>query len=159
MANHEFLEKITLVPGVSGFEKQATRVMKEYLSDCVDEFQYDNLGSLVAIKKGTGDLKVFQIDNQKIGVSQVFTLSSDEILSEKEKYIECMEKIKEAKGYSMIVMYLTDIVRKGSYVLYCENAQEILQEAMEVKEIYQGIYREGILSRKKQIIPKLMKNI
>ena len=58
MANHEFLEKITLVPGVSGYEKQATRVMKEYLADCVDEFQYDNLGSLVAIKKGTGPLKV-----------------------------------------------------------------------------------------------------
>ena len=58
MANHEFLKKITLVPGVSGFEKQATRVMKDYLTDCVDEFQYDNLGSLVAIKKGTGNLKV-----------------------------------------------------------------------------------------------------
>ena len=58
MANHEFMERITLVSGVSGFEKRATRVMKEYLEDCVDEFQYDNLGSLVAIKKGTGDLKV-----------------------------------------------------------------------------------------------------
>ena len=58
MANHEFMEKITLVSGVSGFEKRATRVMKEYLEDCVDEFQYDNLGSLVAVKKGTGDLKV-----------------------------------------------------------------------------------------------------
>ena len=56
MANHEFMEKITLVSGVSGFEKRATRVMKEYLEDCVDEFQYDNLGSLVAIKKGTGEL-------------------------------------------------------------------------------------------------------
>jgi len=107
----------------------------------------------------TGDLKVFQIDNQKIGVSQVFTLSSEEILSEKEKYIEAMDRIKQAKGYSMIVMYLTDIVRKGSYVLYCESAKEILQEAMEVKEIYQGIYRDGILSRKKQIIPELMKSI
>lgn len=58
MANHEFLEKLTLAPGASGFEKQATRVMKEYLEDCVDEFQYDNLGSLVAVKKGTGNLKV-----------------------------------------------------------------------------------------------------
>lgn len=58
MANHEFMEKITLAPGIPGYEKQATRVMKEYLSDCADEFQYDNIGSLVAVKKGTGSLKV-----------------------------------------------------------------------------------------------------
>ncbi len=58
MANHEFLEKLTLASGISGQEKEATNVMKEYLKDVVDEFQYDNLGSLVAIKKGTGTLKV-----------------------------------------------------------------------------------------------------
>lgn len=58
MANHEFLEKLTLAPGVSGYEKEVTRIMKDYLQDCADEFQYDNLGSLVAIKKGTGPLKV-----------------------------------------------------------------------------------------------------
>lgn len=58
MANLEFLEKLTLAPGIPGQEKQVTRVMKEYLADCVDEFQYDNIGSLLAIKKGTGNLKV-----------------------------------------------------------------------------------------------------
>lgn len=107
----------------------------------------------------TGDLKVFQINNQKIGVSQVFTLSANQILSEKEKYIESMEELKQAKGYSMIVMYLTDIVKKGSYVLYCESARGLLQDAMELEEIHQGMYRPGILSRKKQIIPELMKKI
>ena len=106
----------------------------------------------------TSDLKAFQIEDNKIAVSQVLTLSAEQILAEKEKYIEAMERIKEAKGYSMVIMYLTDIVKKGSYVLYCENAKDMLQDAMGVSEIYQGIYREGILSRKKQIIPKLMKN-
>ena len=103
-----------------------------------------------------GDLKVFSIDGEKVGISQVFTLSADEILSEKEKYIEAMEKIKEAKGYSFIVMYLTDIIKKGSYMIYCENAEEKLQDAMELNQIYQGVYIDGLLSRKKQIVPKLM---
>lgn len=58
MANMEFLKEITLTPGVSGYEKHVTRAMKNYLADCVDEFQYDNLGSLVACKRGTGPLKV-----------------------------------------------------------------------------------------------------
>lgn len=107
----------------------------------------------------TGDLKVFQVEDEKIAVSQVLTLSAEEILSSKEKYIEAMERIKEAKGYSMLVMFLTDIMKKGSFVLYCENSKDRLQDAMEIKEIYQGIYMDGILSRKQQIIPRIMKNI
>lgn len=58
MANLEMLKNISLVNGISGYEKHATRMMKAYIEDCVDEIQYDQLGSLVGIKKGTGDLKV-----------------------------------------------------------------------------------------------------
>lgn len=107
----------------------------------------------------TSDLKTFQIDNRKIGVAQVFTLEAEKLLEDKEKYVEAMEKIKEVRGYSMLILYLTDIVRKGSYVLYTESAKEILKDAMDIDRIHQGIYRKGILSRKKQIIPKLMKMI
>lgn len=106
----------------------------------------------------TSDLKVFQIDNKKVAVAQVFTLEAEQILSEKEKYIEAMERIKEAKGYEMIILYLTDIVKKGSFVLYTESAEQILNEAIEEK-IEEGMFRPGILSRKKQIIPALMKSM
>lgn len=105
----------------------------------------------------TSDLKTFQIESRKVGVSQVFTLEAEQILNEKEKYIEALERIKDARGYSMIILYLTDIIKKGSFVLYTEGAKNILKDAMEIDRIHQGIYRKGILSRKKQIIPKLMK--
>lgn len=107
----------------------------------------------------TSDLKIFQIDSRKVGVAQVFTLEAEKLLEDKEKYIEAMEKIREVRGYSMLILYLTDIVRKGSYVLYTESAKDILKDAMDIDRIHQGIYRKGILSRKKQIIPKLMKMI
>lgn len=58
MIDLKMLEALTLVNGVSGFEKQATRLVKSYIEDCVDEIQYDNLGSLIGIKKGKSDLKV-----------------------------------------------------------------------------------------------------
>ncbi len=57
MANLKFLEDMTMAKGISGFEKNATRVMKAYMEDSVDEIMYDNLGSVVGVKKGTGDLK------------------------------------------------------------------------------------------------------
>lgn len=107
----------------------------------------------------TSDLKTFQMDNRKVGVAQVFTLEAEQLLESKEKYVEAMEKIKVARGYSMLIVYLTDIMKKGSYVLYTESAKDILKDVMEIDRIHQGIYRKGILSRKKQIIPKLMKMI
>lgn len=54
----EVTKKLCLADGASGYEKEVTRVMKEIFNDCVDEIQYDNIGSIVGIKKGKTDLKV-----------------------------------------------------------------------------------------------------
>lgn len=58
MADLKLIEDLTLVNGISGFEKQATRMMKSYLEDCTDEIIYDTLGSIVGVKKGSEDIKV-----------------------------------------------------------------------------------------------------
>ncbi len=58
MADLKLIEDLTLVNGISGFEKEATRVMKSYIEDCVDEIQYDTLGSIIGVKKGSEDIKV-----------------------------------------------------------------------------------------------------
>lgn len=58
MADLKLIEDMTLVNGISGYEKQATRMMKSYIEDCVDEIVYDNLGSIVGVKKGSEALKV-----------------------------------------------------------------------------------------------------
>ena len=54
----KFLKEMTEAKGISGDEKEVSRIMKGYLEGYADEFDYDNLGSLIAIKKGSDDLKV-----------------------------------------------------------------------------------------------------
>ncbi|MFV0255560.1 MAG: M42 family metallopeptidase [Erysipelotrichaceae bacterium] len=39
----------------SGAERNASRVMKKYLDGYVDEIMYDNLGSIIGLKKGSGN--------------------------------------------------------------------------------------------------------
>ncbi len=46
------LKELSEVNGVSGFEKEATRVVKKYFEKSCDEIQYDNLGSIVGKKVG-----------------------------------------------------------------------------------------------------------
>lgn len=61
MGNKElisFLKEFTEVKGISGNEKEVSRLMKKRLEGYADSFDYDNLGSLIAVQKGTGDVKV-----------------------------------------------------------------------------------------------------
>lgn len=53
-----FLKEMTEAKGISGDEKEVSRLMKKYLQDYADEFDYDNLGSIIAKKSGSDDLKV-----------------------------------------------------------------------------------------------------
>lgn len=50
----EMLRRFSEANGICGHEKGASRVMAEYLREAADEIRYDNLGSLIALKKGTG---------------------------------------------------------------------------------------------------------
>lgn len=69
-----FLKEFTEAKGVSGNEKEASRVMKRYLEGYADSFEYDNLGSLIAVKKGDSDLRVMisgHIDEVGFMVSKI----------------------------------------------------------------------------------------
>jgi len=105
------------------------------------------------------DMKVFPIEDKKIAVAQVFTLNSEDVLVKKEEYIEVLDNLVKNKDYTIAMLCLTDIIKNGSYILYNKTNEEKIKEALELEEIYQGIYVEGVLSRKKQIIPKLMRYI
>jgi len=102
------------------------------------------------------DMKIFPIEEEKIAVSQVFTLNSEEILNNKAEYIRVLNELSQSKGYSLTMLCVTDIIQNGSYILYNTDYEEKVKEALELNEIYQGIYVNGVLSRKKQIVPKLM---
>ena len=51
----ELLKTLTETPGVSGFEAPIRKVLKDYLSPLATELTADNLGSLVAVKKGADE--------------------------------------------------------------------------------------------------------
>lgn len=102
------------------------------------------------------DMKVFPINDKKIAISQILTLNAEEILKDKEEYAKIMDSIAENKEYDVFAFCVTDINDNGSYLMYSEKSHDILKEALDI-EIYQGIYLPGIVSRKKQFVPMVMK--
>ena len=51
----ELLRDLTNAYGIPGYEDAATKVMADYLKDYVDDIEYDRLGSIIGIKKGSND--------------------------------------------------------------------------------------------------------
>lgn len=51
----QMLKDLTDAKAISGNERQAREVMKKYIEPYADELTYDNIGSLIAVKKGKAD--------------------------------------------------------------------------------------------------------
>ena len=47
-------------------------------------------------------------------------------------------------------------MNNGSFVLYSNRAEEILKKVFKKNVMEQGIFLEGVVSRKKQILPGIM---
>ena len=103
------------------------------------------------------DFKSFPIGDKKVAIGQVFTLDVDRIFDELDSYINTLEEINAREGYSFIIICLTDIIKNGSYIIYTKEAEKVLENIY--GEIKQGYYVDGLVSRKKQILPAVLENI
>ena len=102
------------------------------------------------------DFKTFTINNKKVGVSQISTVNTDEFETESNEYIELIEKIAKNNDYYLLVLLVTDILNNGSYVYYNSTSEDILNNCLNVPNLKQGYYLDGVISRKKQVIPNIM---
>lgn len=105
------------------------------------------------------DIKTFNFEDYKYSVSQIFTLDIDSVLKDIDSYINLIEKMKDENGCKFIVLAITDILDNGSYFLFTKSAKEILEAGYAIKDIKQGQYIDGQISRKKQIVPTIINGI
>ncbi len=105
------------------------------------------------------DYKEFQVNDTGFGIGQILTLNYEQILSKKEEYIDFLNKTRAMKGFKLMALFVTDIINNGSYVLFSSNSEQIIALAYNLDYIEQGHYLDGVISRKKQIIPNIMGEI
>lgn len=105
------------------------------------------------------DFKNFTIDDYKIGVGQVTTFNIDNFMKDKEEYVTLINRVAEQQDYKIVALFVTDILKNGSYLFYNEKSAEILDNAFGISDIYEGYYLQDIISRKKQMIPNIMNTL
>lgn len=102
------------------------------------------------------DYKTYNANGYKFSIGQILTVDFNDIEEKKEEYIEALNEISRRNGYRVSALFVTNILDKTSYVLYNDSAEYIMKEAYGLTSIHQGIVLEGVLSRKKQMVPNIM---
>jgi manganese-dependent inorganic pyrophosphatase len=103
-----------------------------------------------------GDFKNFMVDNQKLGIGQVSTMSTEEIMGKKDEFIKTLNEIAVDEDYAVIALFVTDILNNGSFVLFNEKSKDIFAKSFGLDNLEEGHFFDKLVSRKKQIVPKLM---
>ena len=101
------------------------------------------------------DFKEFVLDGHRTGLSQVFTLDIEDVMLRKNEFIEFINETHAHKNYYLTLLLITDIMREGSYLLYKASNSSVLSLAFNVTP-EQGFFVENLVSRKKQVVPKIL---
>jgi manganese-dependent inorganic pyrophosphatase len=102
------------------------------------------------------DFKIYDFSGKKVGIGQVEVFDFDEVEKRKEELIEKLKEICQKENYNLLLLVLTNILKKDSQVLAAGEV-EYLEKAFGKKVVENTVYLPGVMSRKKQIVPPLMK--
>lgn len=102
------------------------------------------------------DYKTYTIKNAKVGLSQVITTDINDVLDKTDEYVKLLNTVCEHNNYLYVCLFVTDILKNGTYVLYSDRAKDPLEVGFDIKNMKQGTFLKNIVSRKKQILPVLM---
>ena len=100
------------------------------------------------------DYKEFHIAGHDLAVAQITCVDSPSMLERKEEFLQLMRRIAKEKGFSMVILMLTDVLLEGTQLVYVGN-DETIQQAFNIQPKDKTVFLPKIMSRKKQVIPML----
>ena len=100
------------------------------------------------------DYKEFHIAGHDLAVSQITCVDSPKMLERKEEFLAEMRQLTEKKGFSMMILMLTDVLLEGTQIIYLGD-DEIIQQAFNIVPRDNTLFLPHVMSRKKQVIPML----
>jgi manganese-dependent inorganic pyrophosphatase len=101
------------------------------------------------------DFKDFNMNGNLVGIGQLEVIDLavfDDIKAELEADIA---KLKEEGNRHSVFLLLTDIMKEGSQMLIVSDDESIVEKAYGVAPEQGRVWLDGVLSRKKQVVPPL----
>lgn len=105
------------------------------------------------------DAKNLDKDGTKFVIAQVNTVSIEDVLKRQEQLEEVITKTIEEKGLSLFVFAITDILNSNSEIIALGSRRDAVEKAFEKTLENNRMFLPGVVSRKKQLLPVIDKNI
>ena len=127
----------------------------------VEEYSHEMFSVSTSLKGKTPeeilamDRKRFTFGKNIVFISQVNTLDFVSIVEMADRLYNAMDDFTGTVECDLYVLMITDIVQCGSEILVAGKGRDLAYKAFEIRVNQNSIFLPGIVSRKKQILPKL----
>lgn len=101
------------------------------------------------------DLKEYRVGDTFAAIGQIETVDAEETLQHASELRRVMSSLAEMRGYDVVVLMVTDVVREGSWII-AEGKTRLVERGLGVRLTEGSVWLDGVLSRKKQIAAKLV---
>jgi manganese-dependent inorganic pyrophosphatase len=104
----------------------------------------------------TADFKEYEIEGRRVGIGQVEVVTFSEFDERREEILSGLAEFARQHGLALAALLVTDIVQQSSQLAVRGDAD--LVAAIDYPRIGRGLFElKGVLSRKKQLMPRLLK--
>ena len=117
----------------------------------LDDFSAEELVNL--------DAKSLDKNGSKFVIAQVNTVSIEDVLKRQEELETAINKEIETKNLDLFVFAITDILNSNSEVIALGKRVDAVEKGFDKKLEDNKMFLEGVVSRKKQLLPVIDKNI
>jgi len=101
------------------------------------------------------DFKAFNFSGNRVGIAQVEVPDTRLLVTRHTELLEAMRQVKVRQNLCLVTLIGTDITRKGSYLWAVGERLDVVERAFHCVLSDEGTFLEGLMSRKKQIVPVL----
>ena len=142
------LEELGKIAGIN-IEEYGLEMLKAGTD--LDDFSAEELINL--------DAKSLDKDGTKFVIAQVNTVSIEDVLKRQNELEEAIKNAIAEKGLSLFVLAITDILNSNSEIIALGTKTDAVEKAFDKKLENNRAFLEGVVSRKKQLLPVIDKNI
>ncbi|QUI69772.1 manganese-dependent inorganic pyrophosphatase [Pseudoalteromonas sp. M8] len=101
------------------------------------------------------DFKDFNMNGNLVGIGQLEVVDLAVFDKIKDELHADIAKLKEEGNRHSVMLLLTDIMKEGSQMLIASDDEAIIAKAYDVEPEASKVWLDGVLSRKKQVVPPL----
>ena len=152
-------------PTTTEYDKKALKELEEIAKIDLNQYGLEmlkagtDLGDFSEAELVNLDAKNLDKDGNKFVIAQVNTVSIEDVLKRQKELEDAMKNEIEKKGLQLFVLAITDILNSNSEIIALGNRVDAVEKAFDIKLENNRAFLEGVVSRKKQLLPNIDKNM